>query len=389
MEFLIPREPRLRWSMLYPRSSKRECQPLRHGQRTYHVFWARNAIYHGLKALGVSPGDTVLVPALHCATAVESILRYGARVKFYNIHRDCSPDFCDIQAKIDKKSRAVLAIHYFGLPQPIRRFQEMCEDHHLYLIEDCAHVLTAEAGDCALGTYGDISVFSWRKFLPLYDGGHLVINNPNLHLDVSWEKGGFLFFLKVTKNILDKLIDDSSGKAISAMSHLLRFPYSIGRGLLSTNESQPRAFTINNYGLDFDPSVVDLEMSALSRYILRNVDIPAIVEKRRLNYAYLLNALKWIPRITAAFPDLPENVCPWVFPVFAHGQQNFHVTLRSKGIPAFTWGGVVHPELDLEEFPEADFLYQNLVFLPIHQSISDLNLQTILEVIAKVLAREN
>src|SRR5215510_11527387 len=98
MQFLIPKEPRLVWSMLCPTSHERELPPPLNVKPTYYVFWARNALYHGLRALGVSPGDSILVPSFHCATVVEPILRSGATVKFYNILRDCSPDFSDIQA---------------------------------------------------------------------------------------------------------------------------------------------------------------------------------------------------------------------------------------------------------------------------------------------------
>jgi dTDP-4-amino-4,6-dideoxygalactose transaminase len=122
---------------------------------------------------------------------------------------------------------------------------------------------------------------------------------------------------------------------------------------------------------------------------LRKIDLPAIVEKRRFNYTHLLKRVESLPEITPFFPHLPEGVCPWVFPVLAHGRHDFHTILRSKGIPAFTWGGVIHPELPLGEFPDAAFLYQNLVLLPIHQSIGNSEIQTMIDVIAEVLLHEH
>jgi perosamine synthetase len=117
------------------------------GNAVQHLFWARNAIYHGLSALGLNPGDNVLVPAFHCTSVVEPILQYGAEVKFYDINLDVSPDLEDLRSKIDRKTRAILAIHYFGFPQPIQKFRELCRAHKLYLIEDCAHVLTERTRD--------------------------------------------------------------------------------------------------------------------------------------------------------------------------------------------------------------------------------------------------
>jgi len=62
-------------------------------------------------------------------------LKYGGEVKFYNVSLDLKPDFTDIKSKIDGKTRAILAVHYFGFPQPIRQFRELCQEHGLYLIE--------------------------------------------------------------------------------------------------------------------------------------------------------------------------------------------------------------------------------------------------------------
>jgi len=55
---------------------------------------------------------------------------------------------------------------------------------------------------------------------------------------------------------------------------------------------------------------------------------------------------------------------------FVEGLKDFHLLLRAKGIPASTWGGVIHPDLPLEEFPESRALYDGLIYLPVHQSLS-------------------
>jgi perosamine synthetase len=385
MQFVVPKEPLLHWSMFWPVLRGQAALSSLSGRPVYYVFWARNAIYHGLKTLRISPGESVLVPAFHCASAVEPILQYGARVIFYNIHRNCLPDLDDLQAKIDKTTRAVLAIHYFGFPQPVRELQEFCRDHHLYLIEECAHVLTGQTDAGALGAFGDISIFSWRKFLPLYDGGHLVVNNPELHADIPRERGGLLFTLKVAKNTFSRLLDDSAPQALRFVSHLCDLSSLTFRRLLLAERFQPKALTINNYSGDFDLSTVNLEMSGFSQYILRRLDLPGIIEKRRQNYTVLLKAVKSLPELTPFSTHLPAGVCPWVFPILVKGRQDFHVTLRSRGIPAFTWGGVIHPTLPLAEFPDAAFLYQNLILLPIHQSLDATKIRVMVDIIAQTL----
>lgn len=375
--------------MFYPHFRGR-CLPAPvAGKPTYYLFWARNAIYHGLKALRLRPDDTVLVPAYHCASAIEPICQYGARVAFYNVRRDGSPDFQDLQAKIDKSTRALLAIHYFGFPQPIRELQAFCRARRLYLIEDCAHVLIGEADGGVLGSFGDISVFSWRKFLPLYDGGLLVINTPPCHVDIPWERNSLFFFLKVVKSLSEQLLHNSDRKTAKGISYLFRYADLIGRYILSTSKTHSNIFTVNSYSVDFDLAQVNLRMSKFSKYLLQNVDFSSIIEKRHFNYSYLLKAAEVLPRIAPWFPHLPVGACPWVFPFVVHGLQNFHHLLRAKGIPAFTWDGVIHPRLDLAEFPDAAFLYHNLVLLPIHQDLGNAEMDTMIEVIAETLRHSN
>jgi perosamine synthetase len=194
-----------------------------------------------------------------------------------------------------------------------------------------------------------------------------------------------LFSIKVTKNVFDKLIDDS---VVKGMSHLLRVPYWLGRHLLSSNGSEVNVLDINNRSLDFDMSLVNLKMSGLSKYVLRNIDLADVIKRRRDNYIHLYEALGSLPGIVPVFRDLAEGLCPWVFPVLANGPQNFHLLLRSKGIPAFTWGGVIHPQISLDEFPDAAFLYQNLVLLPIHQGLGDREMETMIEIISDALVGE-
>ena len=385
--FIVPKEPELHWKMLLPNFQHNESFFRHSGRPVHYLFWARNGIYHGLAALGVKPGDNVLVPAYHCSSLVEPILRYGSNVKFYDINVDLTTNFDDVKAKVDRKTRAILAIHYFGFPQPIRKFSELCQARGLYLIEDCAHVFAGKTQDeIVLGDSGDISVFSWRKFLPLYDGGYLVLNNPTLRLEIPSDKYGLLFSMKVAKNIFDKLIDDSE---VKFLSHIFRFPYWLARRFLRTNGSELNVLDINNRSLDFDMSLVNLKMSGLSKCILRNIDLSGVFEKRRVNYNYLLRALGSLPGITPAFGELSAGLCPWVFPILVNSHENFHLTLRSKGIPATTWGGVIHPQIDLDKFPDAAFLYQNLVLLPVHQDLEEADLRRMVEIFSDALVEGN
>jgi dTDP-4-amino-4,6-dideoxygalactose transaminase len=383
-EFIVPKEPKLHWKMFLPIFRDNSLLAPKNGRSVHHLFWARNGIYHGLAALGVKPGENVLVPAYHCTSLVEPILRYGSEARFYDINIDLSPNFDDIEEKIDRKTRAILAIHYFGFPQPIRKFRELCQARGLYLIEDCAHVLNGSTQEgIPFGESGDISIFSWRKFLPIYDGGQLVINNSKMILSVPWEEGGFLLFLKIAKNTLERLFEDSTaGRRLSSMWKLFSI---LARHLGSLNSGGRKVLDVNSYEVEFDLNCVNLGMSGISKRILKRVDIAKVIERRQRNYNHLRDAVQSLKGVSLPYPTVPQNICPWVFPLLVHGVRDVQVTLRTRGIPATSWGGVIHLSLILEQFPSARFLYENLLFLPIHQSMEEKDLQAMIYILGEVL----
>ena len=380
---VVSPEPRLEWKALRPGRPRSEVPPPFNTATTHYMYSGRTAIFHGLRALGISAGQSVLVPAFHCASLVDPIRRHGATAVFYRVNPDCSPDFDDIRRRTDSTTRAIIAIHYFGFPQPLERFRELCTDRGLYLIEDCAHVLAGEADSTPLGATGDISVFSWRKFLPLYDGGQLVINNRALTADVRWDKPSLVVRLKAIKNVVDRIIDDSPSPLARQVGRLWRLP-SIARRYVRSKRTppaqSPMAAMPATPGADFDLTVpftlVNLPMSRFSRFVVEHIDLGSIVERRRFNYTYMLKTLGSLPGVIPLYRDLPDGVCPLAFPFFVEGRKDFHLRLRAKGIPASTWGGVVHPDLSLEEFPDSRALYDGLIYVPVHQSLSMTEMNT-------------
>lgn len=383
--FAIPREPRLRVSMLLRGGVRPSVPSPVSGSPAVALFSGRNAIYHGVRLLDIRPGDRVLVPAYHCSALVEPILRHGASVDFYRIGRSCEPDMVDIRRRLTDRTRGIVAVHYFGFPQPIARLRALCDEHGLCLVEDCAHVLTGRADGRTLGGFGDISVFSWRKFLPVHDGGHLVINrgSPGLPIPALTTPG--LLRLRVWKSAVDRLVSDSPSASVRAATGLLRVLSTAGRRLARRAVGDAAALDIDNQGPDFDVESVTVPMSVVSQRVLGSADVPGITATRRSNYATLLRACERLAGLEAVFPELPEGVCPWVFPVVARGRTDFHLELRARGIPAVTWGGVIHPSLPLERFPDAAYLYDHLVFLPIHQDLDAADMTTMIATIASAL----
>jgi hypothetical protein len=93
-----------------------------------------------------------------------------------------------------------------------------------------------------------------------------------------------------------------------------------------------------------------------------------------------------MPGVTLLHTELPEHGSPWVLPAFINGVADAHLKLQEHGVPAVNWAGVRPPALPRGAFPDVDFLYDNLVFLPIHQNLTPSALQAIVEAVRKIQA---
>lgn len=349
-------------------------------------FWARNAIYHCLTALKIQPEEEILVPAFICSAAIEPLVAYGARVRFYQVKRNCELSLEDLRTRIGSRTRAVLVVHYFGFPQELHEIRSVCDQYGLQLIEDCAHVLPGLSCQRPVGTYGDASVFSWRKLLPVNDGAALYLKSPRDRSQPQLARESVHLTLKVAKGLIDQLAEQSAYPMIKipySWANRLRTRLLRAAGRVATDSSGD---VLDGNLPGFDVRSLNLPMTRLSGWILRHSKIPAIVEQRRRNYSLMFKEISQTPGVTPLFGELPEGVCPWVFPLFFDGISGVHLALRQRGIPATSWGGVRFGSLPIGSFPDSDFMYENLVFLPIHQSLEESQIAQIIAAVRAVRA---
>lgn len=379
-------ETRLTWRLLAGRGTRAGLPEILARPSTTYLSLARYAIFHGLGLLGIQRGETVLVPAYHCAAFVEPVLAFGARVVFYKVGLDCMPDLADVSRKVDAQTRAIVAVHYFGFAAPIDALMNLCEAHQLFLIEDCAHVLVNCAAARTLGSHGHISVFSFRKFLPLCEGACLVNNAKPGAGPLKLRATGWRHTLRMTKHLVEKFCTDSGGVAASLANRAQAGFKSMTRTLppeALTKGGQP---SLTQEPPPFDLALADESMAHLSQRVLRNSVLVRIVEQRRANYEHLLQATAGLAGITPLFPRLPAGICPWVFPVVSSLVKDLHKRLRERGVAAAAWDGVMHPSLPIAQFPEAAQLYAKLIFLPLHQDLSAARLDAMVDVLKSVLS---
>lgn len=142
----------------------------------------------------IGPGDEVIMPSFtFVSTANAFVLRGGVPV-FVDIRPDTlNIDERLVEAAITERTRAVVAVHYAGLPCAMDALKQICQRHRLRLIEDAAQaILTHDEGQ-SLGTIGDLGCLSFHETKNVIsgEGGALLINDPALieRAEVIWQKG--------------------------------------------------------------------------------------------------------------------------------------------------------------------------------------------------------
>ena len=141
------------------------------------------ALECALAALGVGPGDEVIVPAWSWISCFTAIVRVGGTPVLAEIDES----FClapgEISRLITPRTRAVLLVHFQGVAADLEKIAAECHSHGIKLLEDCAEAVGATYRGKSVGTYGDIAIFSFQyhKFMTSGEGGMVATSDPTLY----------------------------------------------------------------------------------------------------------------------------------------------------------------------------------------------------------------
>lgn len=142
-----------------------------------------DALILAVRALGIGPGDEVIVPANTYIASVLGITENGATPVFVEPDEFFCLDADKVEAAITRRTKAVLPVHLYGQSCDMERICAIAEKHGLYVIEDCAQSHGAAQNGRKTGTFSTIACFSFYPTKPLGaqgDAGALVTNDPLL-----------------------------------------------------------------------------------------------------------------------------------------------------------------------------------------------------------------
>jgi len=141
------------------------------------------ALHTALSALGVGPGQEVIVPAYMWVAVVASVVNLGAIPILADIDDTFGINPEDLQRRITPRTRGIIAVHMSGAPINIKSIAEIAGEHGLFLLEDCAQANGASIDGQKTGTFGDMAVFSFQmnKNMTAGEGGCVVTRDLRLY----------------------------------------------------------------------------------------------------------------------------------------------------------------------------------------------------------------
>ncbi|MDB5100822.1 MAG: Glutamine--scyllo-inositol transaminase [Cyanobacteria bacterium RYN_339] len=144
---------------------------------------ATAGLHLALDALGIGPGDEVIVPTMTFAATANVVFHVGATPVF----ADCDPttfniDPASIAAAITPRTKAIIPVHFAGRPCDMDAIMAIAQRHGLKVIEDAAHATETWYKGRKVGTIGDVAAFSFysTKNIVTGEGGMVTTNDPDL-----------------------------------------------------------------------------------------------------------------------------------------------------------------------------------------------------------------
>jgi len=141
-----------------------------------------NALLTALWALGIGPGDEVIVPGYTFVASITSIIFARAIPILAEVDETLTLSPEDVEKKINPRTKAIMLVHMLGNPGHIDELQRIAKNHHIFLIEDCAQAMGTQYHGRSVGTYGEIGIFSLNvyKTITAGDGGLLITDDEEL-----------------------------------------------------------------------------------------------------------------------------------------------------------------------------------------------------------------
>jgi dTDP-4-amino-4,6-dideoxygalactose transaminase len=320
------------------------------------------ALHLACLAAGVGPGDEVIVPAFTFVASASAARYVGAEPVLCDVRspQDFNLDPEDVARRITSRTRAVIAVHFCGYPAEILALRELCDEHGLVLIEDCAQAIGAHVDDTGrqVGTVGELGCFSFfsKKQLCVGEGGMVT----------------------------------TADEALDARVRLFR-SHAMTSSTWDRHRGHDPAYDIVDIGFNYrmDEPRAALGLSRLGR-------LHEAITARRATVRAYRERLAEVAGVELAFDDSAvERASHFAFPVLLRDRDTrdrFRDDLKANGIQT-TWYPALHTFTEYRRYapanglPRAAEVADRHCALPLSAAMDETEVDTVVEVVRSALSR--
>lgn len=343
------------------------------------------AIELALRAAGVSPGDRVLFPTYHCPTMIAPAVRLGALPTFYPLTQTGAPSLSYLRGSDLDGARAILVAHYFGFPQPLEELRRWCSEKGIALIEDFAHAFFSLSSTTGFDALKRFAIASLPKFYPVEEGGCVIADREQM----SSIRLGPRSLVDELRAALDGVGTGARYGRMGALSAPLRRLFALksflkGHGQRVAPQREPVAADVLS-SIAADPRLVKLRATRVTRWIVDHVDQERIIRLRRRNYALLTELFRAVPDVSPLWPELPDHVVPYVFPLRLKSPERRYKAMRARAVPVYRWD-VVWPSAPEIPGDTGREWASEMLQVACHQDMSECDVRLVASIIGEIVA---
>jgi dTDP-4-amino-4,6-dideoxygalactose transaminase len=323
------------------------------------------ALHLAVLAAGIGPGDEVVTTPMTWVSTANVVLHAGARPVFVDVEPGTlNLDVTRLERALTQRTKAILPVHFAGLPCDQDALRDVARRHGLAIIEDAAHALGASYRGRPIGTFGDATMFSFHpaKNLTTGEGGALVTDSDE----------------------------------IAARAKRLRF-----HGIEQTPESRFAGRGAASYDVlepGFKYNFTDLQAAIGLHQLARLDEMNARRRELAASYRERLAGVPWVaPLATAAYPHVHAwhlMVVSLEVEALAMGRDEVLHELREAGVGAGLHFVPLHLQSlyrgisgDQGRLPVATDAHRRILSLPLFPDMTDEDVTMVVETLAKVLRR--
>lgn len=318
------------------------------------------ALHLGLLALGIKPGDEVLVPSLSFAATANCVRYVGAKPVFCDIEGLDKPhiSLAELERKVNSRTKAIIPMHYAGFPCDMDTIMEFAGRHNLRVMEDACHGPFSKYKGRALGSIGDIGCFSF-------------FSNKN----ISTGEGGML--LTSEEFIYDRV-------------KLLR---SHGMTTMSYERSKGHSTSYDVVELGFNARLDDIRASiGLAQLPKLEADYKRRAEIRRR----YLKRLSGLEEIIVPFAQDDSEVSNYIFPIVVRDadyarRDQLRSSIAEEGVQTSVHYPAIHRFSiyadDAHELPLTETYSNSTLTLPMYSQLTDEEVDLVCDVVENSLKR--